>query len=230
MSNTFSEARALLIEADEFYRSAIAACIEVADGHPQLVHSPELAFSMLERRGFDLLVWGVTGDETGRRVEIIGELRLRSAAPLVVVDGGVAVAQVDLEAGADQWLPKPFAPGALVGSRRAALRKSDRSMVPVASRAEIHGMVLDGGRRKLILDRHEVSFTRQEWDLLTILACHPNRFLGAQEILRLGWRAGEHAAEQLRTYVHRLRLKLQATDLPCRLLSQHGRGYCLTFD
>ena len=50
------------------------------------------------------------------------------------------------------------------------------------------------------------------------------------EIIRLGWRAGEHAAEQLRTYVHRLRHKLEPLDLPCQLLSQHGQGYCLTFN
>ena len=43
----------------------------------------------------------------------MGELRLRSEAPLIVVDADTSTAQSDLEAGADQWLPKPFVPGAL---------------------------------------------------------------------------------------------------------------------
>jgi hypothetical protein len=54
--------------------------------------------------------------------------------------------------------------------------------------------------------------------------------LTAREIIRLGWRAGEHEAEQLRIYVRRLRLKLEPLDLACRLVSQHNRGYCLIVD
>jgi DNA-binding response OmpR family regulator len=145
------------------------------------------------------------------------------------VDGGPHDAQQNLEAGADQWLPKPFAPGALVGALRAALRGTASSAVPQILRTEIRGMALDGARRKLSYGADEVLFTRQEWELFSILLSHPDRFLSAQEILELGWSAGEHAAEQLRTYVHRLRQKLEPLGLPCRLLSQHGQGYCLLF-
>jgi DNA-binding response OmpR family regulator len=109
------------------------------------------------------------------------------------------------------------------------MRKSSSAVVRVASRLEIRGMVLDGGRRNLSFSGSEVFFTRQEWDLLSILISHPERFLAAQDIVQIGWRAGEHAAEQLRTYVHRLRQKIEPLNLPCRLLSQHGQGYCLTF-
>jgi DNA-binding response OmpR family regulator len=220
---------ALLIEADEPYRATIAACIRLAGCRVEQGADIESALLTLERRSFDLIVWGVSPTDGDRRVEVMGELRLRSEAPLIVVDADTNTAQFDLEGGADQWLPKPFVPGALVGSIRASLRKSAASAVRVSSRLEIRGMVLDGGRRRLTYGDSEVSFTRQEWDLLSILISHPDRFLGAQEIIRLGWRAGEHAAEQLRTYIHRLRHKLEPLDLPCQLLSQHGQGYCLTF-
>jgi DNA-binding response OmpR family regulator len=59
---------------------------------------------------------------------------------------------------------------------------------------------------------------------------HPNRFLSAREIIRLGWRAGEHEAEQLRIYVRRLRGKLEPLEVACRLVTQHNRGYCLIVD
>jgi DNA-binding response OmpR family regulator len=195
-----------------------------------MVADPTAGLAELERRSFDLVVWGVANAQSRRLVEVLGELRLRSQAPLIVLDDGIDVAQLALEAGADQWLPKPFVPGALVGAIRAALRKLASATVRVASKLEVRGMVLDGGRRALAFGGSEVSFTRQEWDLFMILASHPNRFLGAQEILRLGWRAGEHAAEQLRTYVHRLRAKIEPLSLPCRLVSEHGQGYCLMFD
>jgi DNA-binding response OmpR family regulator len=196
----------------------------------ELVVDRGSALAELERRSFDLVVWGVSDTETCRLVQVLGELRLRSQAPLIVLDDGIDGAQMALEAGADQWLPKPFVPGALVGAIRAALRKSASAAVRVASKLEVRGMVLDGGRRALTFADAEVFFTRQEWDLFMILASHPNRFLGAQEILHLGWRAGEHAAEQLRTYVHRLRHKIEPLNLPCHLVSEHGQGYCLIFD
>ena len=101
--------------------------------------------------------------------------------------------------------------------------------MPGLLRTTIRGIFLDGSRRNLTYQGAEVTFTRQEWDLLAILFSHPDRFLSAQEILRLGWTAGEHAAEQLRTYVHRLREKLDPLGLPCQLLSRHGQGYCLLF-
>ncbi len=220
--------RALLIEADDAYRVTIAACMRLAGCRVDHVATPALAYSEFERGSFDLVVWGVAPG-VDCRSEVISELRLRTEAPLILIDDVIEMAQLDLESGADQWLPKPFVPGALVGCVRAAMRKSGSSIMQVASRVEIRGMVLDGKTRRLKFNGSEVEFTRQEWELLSILVSYPDRFLGAREIVRLGWRAGQHGPEQLRTYVRRLRLKLDPLDLPCHLLSQHGQGYCLNF-
>ena len=220
--------RVLLIDEDEGYRAVIEACVRLAGCHGEVAPDPHHALPVMERRRFDLVVWGLPASR-GDRSAMISEFRMRTEAPLVLIDGGLEMAQLDLEAGADQWLPKPFVPGALVGSIRAALRKSAASIIDIASRVEVRGMVLDGRRRKLTFGDGQVGFTRQEWDLLSILVSHPDRFLGAREILRLGWRAGDHGPEQLRTYVHRLRQKLEPLGLPCHLLSQHGQGYCLSF-
>jgi DNA-binding response OmpR family regulator len=79
---------------------------------------------------------------TGGRVEVMGELRLRSEAPPVMIDVYSSAAQFALEAGADQWLVKPFVPGALVGSE---LRRATNSALPAAMKVEFRGMNLDGG-------------------------------------------------------------------------------------
>jgi DNA-binding response OmpR family regulator len=208
----------------------IAACIRLTGCRVKHVVDAGDALPALEQETFDLVVWGVAATDVRERGDVVGELRERTAAPLVLIDGGSEMAQLDLEAGADQWLPKPFVPGALVGSLRAVMRNWGASVVQVPLRVEIRGMVLDGTSRRLAFAGGEASLTRQEWSLLTILVSHPNRFLGAREIVRLGWRAGEHGPEQLRTYVRRLRLKLEPMSLPCRLVSQHGQGYCLNFD
>jgi DNA-binding response OmpR family regulator len=219
----------LLIEEDEAYRAVVEACVRLAGCRVDWAPSPGLALPMLERQRFDLVIWGVSTLHGDRRGEVIPEFRLGTEAPLIVLDDVSQNARLDLEAGADQWLHKPFAPGALLGSIRAALRKPAASIIDAASHVEIQGMVLDGRRRNLAFDGQDVAFTRQEWGLLSILVSHPNRFLGSREIIRLGWQVGGHAPEQLRTYVRRLRNKFEPLDLPCRLLSQHGQGYSLVF-
>jgi len=100
----------------------------------------------------------------------------------------------------------------------------------LASRVEIKGVVLDAAGRTLDVAGERVSFTSQEWDLLAVFLSHPNRFLAAREIIRLGWRAGAHEVEQIRTYVWRLRRKLEPLHVPFRLVSHHNRGYCLIVD
>jgi DNA-binding response OmpR family regulator len=220
---------ALLIETDEAYRAVITASLQLAGCRVEHAATADTALPALERRTYDLVVWGVSNGDSCRRCEVISEVRLRTEVPLVLIDGGSDVAQLDLESGADQWLPKPFVPGALIGAVRAALRKASPPVVGVATRVELRGMVLDGKTRRVAAGGREVAFTRQEWDLLSILVSHPNRFLSAREILRLGWRAGDHEAEQLRTYIRRLRQKLEPLELPCRLVSEHGQGYCLAF-
>jgi DNA-binding response OmpR family regulator len=226
---TTTSANVLLIERDEAYRAVIEACIRLAGCRVDCAPAPDLAFPILEHRTFDLVVWGVSTRHAEHPGEVLPQLRLRTEAPMVLLDDASETAQSALEGGADQWLHKPFVPGALVGSIRAALRKSAAPVVDVALRVEIEGIVLDGKRRVLTFADRHVGFTRQEWVLLSILASHPDRFLGFREILRLGWQVGGHGPEQLRTSVRRLRDKVEPLDLPCRLLSQHGQGYSLAF-
>ena|SRR2546421_40333 len=87
-------------------------------------------------------------------------------------------------------LPKPYVPGALVGSVKAALRRSTAINLAPLVKVAIRGMLLDGGRRTLTFSGRQVAFTRQEWQLLAILVSHPDRFLSAREILSLGLASG----------------------------------------
>jgi len=203
--------------------------MRVAGCDVQHVGNVDLAVPVLVRNRFDLVVWGVPIPDPERRHWSISELRLRTDAPLVLVAAGFDTAQEDLEAGADQRLPKPFVPGALVGAVRSALRKSVPPVVPVASAMEIRGMALDGNTRTVTYKGAAASFTRQEWDLVSILVDHPNRYLTAHQILHLGWHAGEYGPQEVRIYMRRVRRKLEPLELPCSLLSKHGHGYSLTF-
>jgi CheY-like chemotaxis protein/ketosteroid isomerase-like protein len=117
---------ALLLEQDEAYRAVTAECVQLAGCRLDQVPTADLAFEALERQEVDLVVWGVSAAQAKVRSEIIAELRSRTEAPLVLIDGSSETGQAALDVGADQWVPKPFVPAALVGAVRAALRKSAR--------------------------------------------------------------------------------------------------------
>jgi DNA-binding response OmpR family regulator len=219
----------LIVEADEAYRAVIETCVRLAGCRAEAAADIPSALARLAAAGFDVVIWG-SGPDEDRHSEKVARLRAGTDAHVMLLADHFEAAQSAHEAGADQVLPKPFVPGALVGALRAALRTSPALMMHLASRVEIKGIVFDAGARTLQLDGEHVSFTSQEWDLLAVFLSHPNRFLAAREIIRLGWHAGVHEVEQLRTYVRRLRQKLEPLDVPLRLVSHHNRGYCLIID
>ena len=216
----------LIVESDKAYQAVIGTCVQLAGCRAEPVPDVKAAFQKLESQSFDVLIWGVAPEEN-RRIDTLSRLRAATDAQVVLLAGPLEPAQPAYEAGADQVLPKPFIPGALVGAVKAALRRSPSLMLHLASRVEVKGMTFDAGERTLRFGAMEVLFTIQEWDLLAVFLSNPNRFLSAREIIRLGWRAGDHQVEQIRTYVRRLRHKLEPLGIPCRLVSQHSRGYCL---
>lgn len=219
-----------MIEGDTAYRAAIVACMRLADCKVYDVATVPLALASLDHNRYDVIVWGVPIPTPPNRQASIEEIKLRTDAPIVLIAVGFETAQSDLEAGADQWLPKPFVPGALVGALRAALRRAISASDPVgAEDQEVRGMRFNGQERILLFRGTETSFSRQEWHLLSILLEHPNRFLTAPDVLRLGWRAGAYGPEEVRIYMGRLRRKMEPLELPCQLLARHGRGYCLKF-
>lgn len=222
--------RVLLVEEDAAYRVVMRACVQIVGCEVDEVPTLALAFPVLDRRWVDLVLWGAPDGEpeASRRQQVIGEISLRTSAPIVLVAREVELAHAYLEAGATQFVPKPFVPGVLVGSISAALRATSVAPVPREAHLEVDSMILDGRTRTLSVHDRQVALTRQEWELLFILASNPNRFLQGREILRLGWHPGGHGPEQLRTYVHRLREKMAQLDASCTLESQHGSGYRLT--
>jgi ketosteroid isomerase-like protein/CheY-like chemotaxis protein len=115
-----SDRRALLIEADDAYRAAMAECLRLGGCSLDQVASLDSAFRALESKNFDLVVWGGVNLDA----KALAELRSRVDVPLLLVDGGNATPELAVAVRAAHWLPKPFVPGALVDAVRAALQSS----------------------------------------------------------------------------------------------------------
>ncbi len=94
---------------------------------------------------------------------------------------------------------------------------------------ELAGLDLDIRRRVLTYAGQRLTLTRREAELLSFLARRPGEFFPAAQLVSLAWGAPELSAEQLRTYVVRLRRHLATSGVPARLVSEPRRGYGLVF-
>jgi two-component system, OmpR family, KDP operon response regulator KdpE len=162
-------------------------------------------------------------------LDVVRRVREWSALPIIVLtardrdDDKVRA----LDAGADDYVTKPFSMPELLARLRAALRRRARGDVDEASVLEVGRLTIDLPRRKVTLGGTEVSLTPIEYRLLTTLARHAGRVLTHDALLREVW--GPKHTEQhhyLRVYMAQLRHKLEANPArPRLLLTETGVGY-----
>jgi two-component system, OmpR family, KDP operon response regulator KdpE len=164
-------------------------------------------------------------------VDVIGGLRGWTDAPILVLSGRTDSAdKVDaLDAGADDYLTKPFGVDELLARMRAVSRR--------ATPADANPIVAFGpitvdlaARRVTIADgaaNVEVRLTPTEWHLLEVMLRHPGKLLSQRQLLAEVWGPGyETAGGNLRVYMTQLRRKLEPDPgRPRHLLTEPGMGY-----
>ena len=139
--------------------------------------------------------------------------------------GHVADRVEGLEAGADDYMQKPFALAELKARIRALARR--RGLLPLA-RIEVGGMRIDFTARTLIREGREIPLTAREWAVLEVLASKRGRVVAKAELLELIWHAsGQHQSESLDVILSRLRRKLGGDAGVCVLRTVRGEGYVL---
>ncbi|MGH7904936.1 MAG: winged helix-turn-helix domain-containing protein [Candidatus Dormibacteraceae bacterium] len=92
---------------------------------------------------------------------------------------------------------------------------------------ELQGIDFRPGDRTLRHDGASVTLSRREAELFSVLLDHPGHTISARELVWRAWREPGLSAEQLRTYVVRLRRKLEELGTPCRLVTRPRKGYAL---
>ena len=215
--------RVLVVEGNACYRSVISHLVELAGGQWESVSEIDPGRKLLAgSRKFDLVIIGIDPEskiEPGILTEI------RSIAPIIMLDETYNGALQKFEAGAEQILPKPFVPDALVGAIKVEFRAAGpSSVVPLATKIELGGLVFDMKRRAILRQDAVVGFTKREWEVLAFLLASPQSYFSAEEILGQTW-GTDASTEQLRSYVGRLRHKLSPFKAWCQLVSEKGRGY-----
>jgi two-component system KDP operon response regulator KdpE len=166
-------------------------------------------------------------DEDG--VVLTQRLREWSRVPIIVISarGNESDKVTVLDAGADDYLTKPFGVGELLARMRVALRHAQDAAGTPTPIIEIGELRIDLARREVKLGDAEVHLTPIEYRLLALLAQNAGRVLTHSQILKEVWGPG-HAGEThyLRVYMAQLRRKIEIEPARPRLLqTEPGVGY-----
>lgn len=225
--------RVLVVDANAGYRSAISHLVEMAGAQFESVAEIGQARRQLDgTQRYDMIIVG-TSDEFPVTPAEVAKLRSMAQTPVIILAESFDETRQTLEiykAGADQVLPKPFVPDALIGAIKAEIRRPGPvSVVPIATRIELGRLIFDAGNRRITGDEGTASLTKREWQLLSFFLTSPNQFFPAGEVLSQAW-GPEASEEQFRSYVTRLRHKLSPFKPYCTLVTEKGKGYCLVVE
>ncbi|MFJ2235025.1 response regulator [Streptomyces sp. NPDC087859] len=163
-------------------------------------------------------------------VEVIKGLRSWTRVPILVLSARQASEEkvAALDAGADDYVTKPFSMDELLARLRAAVRRTED--VPLATgttRVETADFSIDLLARKVRKDSRDIRLTPTEWHLLEILITNPGRLITQKHLLQEVWGVTQgNKTNYLRVYMAQLRRKLEADPAhPRYLITEPGMGY-----
>lgn len=168
----------------------------------------------------DLMLPGIDG------IEVCKRIRAESGVPIIMLTAKSDTADVvlGLEAGADDYVPKPFKPRELVARMRARLRRHDGEEAEVLRVADL---VIDVAGHQVSRGAQQISLTPLEFDLLVALARKPWQVFSREVLLEQVWGYRHQADTRLvNVHVQRLRAKVeQDPENPEVVLTVRGVGY-----
>ena len=179
----------LVVDDDENLRRLVAAYLEKEGYYVEQAADGVSALEAVERSEpalilLDLMLPGLSGLEVAQRV------RAKRPIPILMLTarGGEEDVLQGFEAGADDYLVKPFSPKVLVARVRAVLRRAGNGAETETEEAlRVSGITIDPKAREVTVEGREVELTTTEFDLLRVLAEHPGWVYSREELLEAVW-------------------------------------------
>ena len=219
--------RVLVVDDEPQILRALRTSLRGAGYEVETAETAAQALALLAANPPDAVVLDLVLPD-GSGVEICRELRTWSTAPVIVLSvvGDEAEKVAALDAGADDYVTKPFGIEELLARLRAALRRIDAPSEPVVVLGDLR---IDLEKRAVSVRGEPVQLTPHEFGLLRVLARNPGKLLTHEMLLREVWGRGYGSeAHYLHVYVSQLRRKLEPDPArPRYILTEPGAGYRL---
>lgn len=225
MGNT--EFHILVVEDDHAVRDALERALSFEGYAVDVARDGAVALSMIREGEYDLIVLDVMmphldGLETCRRIRAGGD-----DIPILMLTARTAVNDrvEGLDAGADDYVAKPFSLDELLARIRALLR---RSLGDVSGMLKVDDLVIDPGARTATRDGREMNLTKTEFDLLYLLALTPGLVLDRDRIYDEIWGIDfATSSNSLDVYIGYLRRKTEESGGSRIIQTVRGVGYVL---
>jgi two-component system KDP operon response regulator KdpE len=221
----------LLIEDDTLTRLEIARHLRVRDYQVTEADGVRSALRAWDQRRTDALLVDL-GLPDGDGVDVIRAVRRTSSAAVIVLSArGSETAKVEaLDAGADDYLTKPFSMAELDARVRAVLRRVGRPEADPSGVIHNGTLTVDRVAHEVRVGSRRLALTPREFQILAELLSHPGRLVTRGRLLRAVWgEAYGDADHYIHVYVSQIRRKLAAVDregeLSDLLVTEPGVGY-----
>lgn len=231
-STPSTAARILVVDDEPQIRRFLDIGLRAQGYRVALADSAQAGLDWLATEGAELVILDLgLPDRDGQAV--LADLRQWSQVPVIVltVRGGEAEKVAALDAGANDYVTKPFGVGELLARVRAALRYAVRSQAG-SSVMRFGSAVVDLEKRIASRDGEKIRLTPIEFKMLATLAKHLGMVVTHRQLLVEVWGpTHERDTHYLRVYMKQLRQKLEADPVqPRHLLTETGVGYRLVID
>ena len=227
-SRDLSDRRVLVVEDDPTVLEVTSSYLSSAGFAVSTAEDGFAALAAVDRERPDLIVLdrmlpGIDGAEVCRRI------RRTSSVPIILLTAlGSTDDRIDgLEAGADDYLAKPFSPRELVLRVQSILRRSVGDLTP-ESAFELGPFALDPAARTISRDGIPLALSVREFDLFSFLLKHPRQAFNREQLLRAVWHWEFGDLSTVTVTVRRVREKIEPDPTePTILVTVWGVGYRL---
>jgi two-component system, OmpR family, KDP operon response regulator KdpE len=160
-------------------------------------------------------------------IELCHQIRSTSTTPIIVlsVRDQEAVKVAALDAGADDYVTKPFSIQELQARVRAQLRRRTAAAPETQQIITLGDFVIDVPQHKVVVRGQETHLTPKQFDLLVVLAEHPGQVLTHRALLHAVWGTNADQPEYLRVHIGQLRKKIEISEDPRYIVTEPWIGY-----